>query len=138
MDDEGTRMEGEWGWEGTGRADREKRIGGHTVMPIGSRCKRPCHVKRQRNGRGRSEVREAAVLASCFVRGACAVDIVSFCEGCCGLRGQFWVVKFVYISGGCSVHSVSDRAKFAPPEPRLLCAVLWAPGQAVAETMVAA
>ncbi len=50
----------------------------------------------------------------------------------------FSMLKFVYISGACCVNSVSGRAIFTPPESGLLCATVSAPGQAVAETMVAA
>lgn len=66
MDDKGTGKGKESGdvrgWDvGTSR----RKVGGHTVMPIGARCKRPCHVKRKR--RGKSETRE--ILASSFVKG---------------------------------------------------------------------
>lgn len=48
------------------------------------------------------------------------------------------MLRFVYISGACSVQSVLGQAIFTPPESGLLCTVVSAPGQAVAETMVAA
>lgn len=48
------------------------------------------------------------------------------------------MLNFVYVSGACSVDSVSGRAIFTPPESGLLRTVVSAPGQAVAETMVAA
>lgn len=48
------------------------------------------------------------------------------------------MLKLVYISGACSVYSVSGWAIFTPPESGLLRTVVSAPGQAVAETMVAA
>lgn len=61
MDDEGTRKGGEWAQAG-------ERLGGHTVMIIGARCKRPCHAKPQRKiGGRRGEVRE--ILASRSVKG---------------------------------------------------------------------
>lgn len=63
MDDEGDKerkesRDGMWG-------QAEKKVGGHTVMPIGARCKRSCHAERK--SRGKSETRE--ILASSFVRG---------------------------------------------------------------------
>lgn len=40
----GQGKEREQGWDvGTSR----KKVGGHTVMPIGARCKRPCHAKKE-------------------------------------------------------------------------------------------
>ena len=78
------------------------------------------------------------------------VDIVSSCERCRGLEASSFsfflfffffflrTLKFVYISGACGVSSVSGRAIFTPPESGLLRAAVSAPGQAVAETMVAA
>lgn len=41
----GQGKEGEQGWDvGT---SRKKKVGGHTVMPIGARCKRSCHAKKE-------------------------------------------------------------------------------------------
>lgn len=49
----------------------------------------------------------------------------------------FWMLTFVYISGVCSLHSASGRI-FTPPESGRARAAVLAPGQTVAETMVAA
>lgn len=49
----------------------------------------------------------------------------------------FWMLTFVYISGVCSLHSASGRI-FTPPESGRARAAVSAPGQTVAETMVAA
>lgn len=51
----GDDMDGEGTGEGKGSGDvrgwvvgtSRKKVGGHTVMPIGARCKRPCHAKKE-------------------------------------------------------------------------------------------
>lgn len=109
-------------------------------MPIGARRKRPCHAKERVEAKVRRERFWHRLLSG--------VDIVSSCERCCGSEASssssssffpfLRMLKFVYISGACGVSSVSGRAIFTPPESELLRVAVSAPGQAVAETMVAA
>lgn len=47
-----------------------KKVGGQVVMPIGARCKHPCHAKkRKKKVRGKSEME--GIRASSFVKGGC-------------------------------------------------------------------
>ena len=142
----GVGWHGWWGDEerkerGDGRGcdvgTSRKKVGGHTVMPIGARRKRPCHARKRV---------EASVWRERFChRLASGVDIVSFCEsdavGCGGLVFFFCLIRCLSLFTS-QVHVASTPCQAELYLRRLIRglrrAAASAPGQAVAETMAAA